>query len=86
VGEAGLPTWPADPDPGAPPELINTMVPEMATPDGPMFTKLPPASSVSSIPAWITTLCPALMYTVLLAFSEYADPTEMAWFDPTFSA
>jgi hypothetical protein len=44
-------TVPALPEPAAPPLLISTIVPEMATPDGPMVMKFPLAIRLSSIPA-----------------------------------
>jgi hypothetical protein len=50
-GDAGLLTDPALPEPAAPPLLISTIVPEIATPDGPMVMKFPLATKLNSIPA-----------------------------------
>jgi hypothetical protein len=58
VGSAGLEP---QPEPAAPPLLIITNgVPEIAMPAGPMSMKLLPAFRVSSMPASITTVMPAL--------------------------
>src|SRR5690554_467664 len=48
------------PLPGPPPEFILTSGPEMVTPLGSTFTKLPPALRVTSAPASITIFMPAL--------------------------
>jgi len=61
LGDAGLPDCPALPEPAAPPLLMRTMVPEMATPDGPMVMKFPAQTRESSMPAWMTQDMPALM-------------------------
>jgi hypothetical protein len=60
-GDPGLPVLPALPEPAAPPLLISTIVPEIATPEGPMVMKFPLATRLSSMPAWITTLIPPLI-------------------------
>ena len=51
AGDPGLLTVPGLPEPAAPPLLISTIVPEMATPAGPMLMKFPLAIRLSSIPA-----------------------------------
>lgn len=51
VGDAGLVMVPALPEPAAPPLLINTIVPEIATPAGPMVMKPPGPTRLSSMPA-----------------------------------
>ena len=51
AGVAGLGVDPALPEPAAPPLLISTIVPEIATPVGPIVIKFPAAIRLSSIPA-----------------------------------
>src|SRR5271154_7643285 len=62
LGSLGLVGLEGLPDPAAPPLLINTKVPEMATPAGPMLMKLPEAMMVSSKPASMTMFIPALRW------------------------
>src|SRR6266700_5361809 len=54
-GSCGLEPLPA---PAAPPLLMRTRVPEMATPAGPMVMKPPEALMVSCRPAAMTTFIP----------------------------
>src|SRR5580658_8770411 len=60
LGDLGLVGLEGLPEPAAPPLLINTKVPEMAMPAGPMLIKPPEAMMVSSRPASMTTFMPAL--------------------------
>src|SRR5712692_543308 len=62
LGALGLVGLEPLPVPAAPPLLINTKVPEMATPAGPMLMKPPEALMVSCMPASITTFMPALRW------------------------
>src|SRR5216684_2646718 len=73
-GSCGLEPLPA---PAAPPLLIKTRVPEIATPAGPMLMNPPEALMVSSRPASITTFIPALRWI--------SCPASCANFMPVFS-
>src|SRR5712692_7127151 len=59
VGASGASAEPAAPDSAAPPLLISTIVPLMATPLESIVIKFPPTLSLIPVPASIPTVVPA---------------------------
>ena len=76
VGSFGFCGDAPEPDPADPPLLMNTMVPEIYTPDGLILMKLPPTFRVSVVPDSSTRFIPDLRWI--------SWPASTACFCPTF--